>query len=178
MIDDMTIRNMTTGTQRVYIRAVKNFSLFFQQSPDKLTFDHVREYHLHLAARPDEDAIGRGASHSAIAIWAKTPNAVWGSFAWTSALLSFNQEEFTMTALTVTARGQVTFRKDVLQHLGVHPGEKIELDKLPDGRVALRAARPSGKIDHFLGLLAGKTRKVATLEEINEAAAAGWAGRE
>ena len=83
-----------------------------------------------------------------------------------------------MTTLTVTARGQVTFCKDVLQHLGVRPCETIELDKLPDGCVALRAARPSGTIDHFLGLLAGKTRKVATLEEINEAAAAGWAGRE
>jgi hypothetical protein len=41
----------------------------------------------------------------------------------------------------------------------------------------LRAARPTGKIDSFLGLLAGKTRKVATLDEINEAAAAGWAGQ-
>jgi len=40
-----------------------------------------------------------------------------------------------MTTLTVTARGQVTFRRDVLQHLGIRPGEKIELDKLPDGRV-------------------------------------------
>ena len=83
-----------------------------------------------------------------------------------------------MTILTVTARGQVTFRRDVLQHLGIRPGEKIELDKLPDGRVALRAARPSGAIDGFLGLLAGKTRKVATLDEINDAAAAGWAGQE
>ncbi len=82
-----------------------------------------------------------------------------------------------MTILTVTARGQVTFRKDVLQHLGVHPGEKIELDKLPDGRIALRAARPNGTIDDFLGLLARKTKKVATLNEIEEAAAAGWAGR-
>ena len=79
-----------------------------------------------------------------------------------------------MTTLTVTARGQVTFRKDVLQHLGIQPGEKIELDKQPDGAVVLRAARPLGKIDSFLGLLAGKTRKVATLDEINEAAAAGW----
>ena len=51
MIDDMTIRNMTPGTQKVYIRAVKNFSLFFERSPDKLTFDDVREYHLHLASR-------------------------------------------------------------------------------------------------------------------------------
>jgi antitoxin PrlF len=82
-----------------------------------------------------------------------------------------------MITLTVTARGQVTFRKDVLQHLGIEAGEKIELDKLPDGRVTLKAARPTGKIDGFVGLLAGKTKKVATLEEIHEAAAAGWAGK-
>jgi len=81
-----------------------------------------------------------------------------------------------MAKLTVTARGQVTFRKEVLRHLGVHPGEKIELDMLPGGRVALRAARPTGSIDGFLGLLAGKSDKVATLEEIAEAAQAGWAG--
>ena len=82
-----------------------------------------------------------------------------------------------MTTLTVTARGQVTFRKDVLQHLGIKPGEKIELDLLPDGRATLKAAQPSGSIAGFVGLLAGKTRKVATLEEINEATAQAWAGK-
>jgi AbrB family looped-hinge helix DNA binding protein len=82
-----------------------------------------------------------------------------------------------MTTLTVTARGQVTFRKDVLQHLGIQPGEKIELHKLPDGRITLKAARPTGAIDGFLGLLSGKSPKVATLEEIQEAATAGWAGK-
>jgi bifunctional DNA-binding transcriptional regulator/antitoxin component of YhaV-PrlF toxin-antitoxin module len=82
-----------------------------------------------------------------------------------------------MRTLTVTIRGQVTFRKDVLQHLGIRPGEKIELDKLPEGRISLKAARPSGKIDRFLGLLAGRTKKVATLDEINEAASTGWAGQ-
>lgn len=83
-----------------------------------------------------------------------------------------------MATLTVTARGQVTFRKDVLQHLGIKPGEKIELDLLPDGRAALKAARPAGSIENFVGLLAGRKTKVATLEEINEAAARGWAGLE
>jgi bifunctional DNA-binding transcriptional regulator/antitoxin component of YhaV-PrlF toxin-antitoxin module len=63
-----------------------------------------------------------------------------------------------MTTLSVTARGQVTFRKDVLQHLGIRPGEKIELQKLPDGRVVLKVSRPAGTIDGFLGLLAGKTK--------------------
>ncbi len=79
-----------------------------------------------------------------------------------------------MKSLTVTARGQVTFRKDILQHLGIVPGQKIELEKLPDGRVAVRAERPGNTIDSLFGMLAGKTKKVATLDEINEAAAAGW----
>ena len=83
-----------------------------------------------------------------------------------------------MATLTLTARGQVTFGKDVLQHLGIRPGEKIELDKLPDGRVALRASRPKGSINDFIGVLAGRSAKIATLEEINEAAAAGWADQE
>jgi bifunctional DNA-binding transcriptional regulator/antitoxin component of YhaV-PrlF toxin-antitoxin module len=82
-----------------------------------------------------------------------------------------------MTTLTVTARGQVTFRKEVLQHLGIKPGEKIELDLLPDGRGVLKAARPAGSIKGFVGLLAGRTKKVATIEEINEATARGWAGK-
>ena len=51
MIDDMTIRNMSPGTRYVYIRAVKNFSLHCKRSPDKLTFDDVRDYHLHLVSR-------------------------------------------------------------------------------------------------------------------------------
>jgi bifunctional DNA-binding transcriptional regulator/antitoxin component of YhaV-PrlF toxin-antitoxin module len=81
-----------------------------------------------------------------------------------------------LATLTVTARGQVTFRKEVLQHLGIEPGGRIELDLLPDGRASLRAARPAGTVDGFLGLLAGKTAKVATLDDIEEASARGWAG--
>jgi antitoxin component of MazEF toxin-antitoxin module len=73
-------------------------------------------------------------------------------------------------------KGQVTLKRDLLQHLGIKPGERVEFDKLPDGELRVRAARPAGTIDGFLGLLAGKTKKIATIEEINEAAATGWAG--
>lgn len=82
-----------------------------------------------------------------------------------------------MALLTVTAKGQVTLRKEVLQHLGIGPGERVELDLLPDGRGLLKAARPAGSIDAFVGLLAGRSKKVATIEEIGDAAASGWAGR-
>ena len=83
-----------------------------------------------------------------------------------------------MTTLTVTAKGQVTLRKELLHHLGVRPGQKLEVTALPGSRVEVSAARAPGTIDDFIGLLAEKSRKVTTLEEIDEAAADGWAGRE
>src|ERR1035438_6934288 len=82
-----------------------------------------------------------------------------------------------MKTLTVTSRGQVTFRKEILQHLGIQPGEKIELELLPGGRGVLKAPRPSKKINGFLGLLAGRTKRTATIDQINRAVEEGWAGR-
>jgi antitoxin PrlF len=87
------------------------------------------------------------------------------------------QRSSDMATLTVTSKGQVTLRKDFLQHLGVAQGERLELSKLPGGRLEIRAARAEGGIDQVFGLLAGKSRKAASLEEIDEAIAAGWAGR-
>ena len=83
-----------------------------------------------------------------------------------------------MTTLTVTSKGQITLRKDLLQHLGIGPGQKIEVDVLPGGRIEVKAARPASTIDSIIGLLAGKTEKVATLEEINDAATSGWSGQD
>jgi AbrB family looped-hinge helix DNA binding protein len=82
-----------------------------------------------------------------------------------------------MTTLTVTARGQVTLKKEVLQHLGIQPGDKMDVDLLPDGRALLKAARPSGNITDFVGMLAGRTNKVATIEEMNAAGEEGWSGK-
>jgi AbrB family looped-hinge helix DNA binding protein len=82
-----------------------------------------------------------------------------------------------MSILTVTAKGQVTLRKELLEHLGVHPGEKVAVDMLPDGRIEMKAERPAGKISDVFGLLKDKTDRVLTIEQINEIAAEGWAGR-
>jgi bifunctional DNA-binding transcriptional regulator/antitoxin component of YhaV-PrlF toxin-antitoxin module len=83
-----------------------------------------------------------------------------------------------MATLTVTSKGQVTLRKELLQHLGVEPGDKLEIDVLPNRRLSLRVPRKKNRTwDEISGILAGITDKVATIEEINEAAAEGWAGR-
>ena len=80
------------------------------------------------------------------------------------------------TTLTVTAKGQITLRKEVLRHLGVIPGQKVEIDLLPNGRLEVRAAKSGGSID-FIGCGYRPGTKPLTIEEIAEIAAEGWAGR-
>jgi len=82
-----------------------------------------------------------------------------------------------MGTLTVTAKGQVTLRKDLLQHLGVRPGEKIVVSKLPDGRIEVKAARPTGTISDVFDFLKREGGPSLTIEEMTEVAARGWAGK-
>lgn len=82
-----------------------------------------------------------------------------------------------MATLTVTARGQVTFRKDVLQHLGIEPGEKIELELLPGGKGVVKAAQKKGSVEDFIGSLAAKSKVKLTIAEIKKATERAWAGK-
>jgi bifunctional DNA-binding transcriptional regulator/antitoxin component of YhaV-PrlF toxin-antitoxin module len=82
-----------------------------------------------------------------------------------------------MSTLTITAKGQVTLRKDFLKHLGVHPGEKITVDKLPDGRIVVKAARPKGNVSDVFDFLKRENGPSLSIEEINKVAARGWAGK-
>lgn len=84
-----------------------------------------------------------------------------------------------MASLAVTVKGQVTLKRDLLQHLGIKPGDRVDFEKLPGGELRVRAARTTGSIDGFLHALDGKVKleKPLTIEEMNEIAAAGWAGR-
>lgn len=65
-----------------------------------------------------------------------------------------------MTTLTITAK-QVTLKRDLLRHLGVGPGEKVEIDKLPDGQIVVRAVTQNGPITNFIGCLSRKSRAEA-----------------
>jgi bifunctional DNA-binding transcriptional regulator/antitoxin component of YhaV-PrlF toxin-antitoxin module len=80
-----------------------------------------------------------------------------------------------MTTLTITTKGQVTLKQDLLKHLGVGPGEKIEADKLPDGRIVVKAVAPNGRITDFIGCLSQKRGPKLTIDEMNQIATQGWA---
>jgi AbrB family looped-hinge helix DNA binding protein len=46
-----------------------------------------------------------------------------------------------MTTLTITSKGQITLKREVLEHLGLQPGSRVEVDLLPNGKVGLVAIR-------------------------------------
>ena len=48
MIEDMTVRGFTPGTQRGYLVAVKNFTTFLGRCPDQADTGDLRRYQLHM----------------------------------------------------------------------------------------------------------------------------------
>ena len=71
---------------------------------------------------------------------------------------------------------EALLRQELLRHHGVQPGHQIEVTALPGGRIEERASHSHGSIVAFIGRLAGRSAKLATLEEIQAAATSGWAG--
>ena len=77
--------------------------------------------------------------------------------------------------LTITAKGQVTLRKEFLAHLGARPGDRLTVRLLDGGRLQVEPKRgqPAASLS---GLLAKSSTKRLSIAEINNATVAGWAG--
>jgi hypothetical protein len=82
-----------------------------------------------------------------------------------------------MSTFTVSIKGKVTLSKDLMNHLGVRPGGRIAVEKLPGGRIELKAAQPIGKISDVFGLLKRENGPSFTIEKMNKLIARGWAGK-
>ena len=75
--------------------------------------------------------------------------------------------------LTVTAKGQVTLRQAVLDHLGVKPGGKVGVSMLPDGRVELASVSAGHDLGDVRGMLSRRRQRPVSLEEMRDAIEAG-----
>lgn len=80
-----------------------------------------------------------------------------------------------MPTLTVTAKGQITPRRELLQHLGIGPGQQLTVDKLANGVLALHAKAPLG-LEAFARCLPPPLESL-TVDEMNALVSEGWAGR-
>ena len=81
-----------------------------------------------------------------------------------------------MTKITIAAEGQVLLSGDMLEHLGLVPGEKIAASKLPNGRIELKADHQTGKIIDIFGAVRRDGRRSLSIRRMSKVAARGWAG--
>ncbi|MDR1426333.1 MAG: AbrB/MazE/SpoVT family DNA-binding domain-containing protein [Bifidobacteriaceae bacterium] len=82
-----------------------------------------------------------------------------------------------MTTLTITSKGQITLKKELLDALGVGPGDKVEAHVAADGSAVLRPVARDAAVDKAAGILARYATKPVTVEEMNRVVAEGWSGR-
>jgi antitoxin PrlF len=78
--------------------------------------------------------------------------------------------------LKITSKGQVTFKKEVLDQLGVRPGDRITVELVGRGRLEVRPAKHGGKIKDFIGCLKKPRTRALSIEEMNRIIRKGWAG--
>lgn len=56
------------------------------------------------------------------------------------------------TFIKPTSKGQITLRKGVLEHMGFHAGDRLEVVMLPGGRVQLGPVRARKPMSSLFGL--------------------------
>ena len=80
------------------------------------------------------------------------------------------------STLKITAKGQITLRKKVLDELGLRPGDRITVDIVGPGRAELKALKPETAFESYFGMLASPDTPKLSIDEINEIIRKGWAG--
>ena len=84
----------------------------------------------------------------------------------------------TKTTLTITAKGQVTLKKELREALGVKPGDKVDVVVAPDRKLVFSRAQKTGSIMDVCGMFDDYVREhPLSIEEMNEVIADGWAGK-
>ena len=71
--------------------------------------------------------------------------------------------------LTITAKGQVTLRQAVLNHLGLRPGDKVGVALLANGRVELTPAAGGHDLSSLRGALKRPGQTGVSLQEMQDA---------
>ena len=77
-----------------------------------------------------------------------------------------------MNTMTLTAKNQCTFNKQLMSHMGAKPGDSINVKKLPDGSLKLQARQAPIPFMSLQGCIT--TDIDASDEQINQAIAASY----
>ena len=79
------------------------------------------------------------------------------------------------TLKITTSKAQVTLKRELLDELGVGPGDRIVVEPVAPGRVEIRRAEQRGGLAAFVGCQKQTASPVLSLEDIRKIARDGWA---
>ncbi|MDQ8027959.1 MAG: AbrB/MazE/SpoVT family DNA-binding domain-containing protein [Brevundimonas sp.] len=77
------------------------------------------------------------------------------------------------SALSITSKGQITLKKDLLNHLGIEPGDKVDVVMAPGGKLLVTPARVKKPMSALLNLLPPYAGPPVTDEQIEAGIARG-----
>lgn len=73
----------------------------------------------------------------------------------------------------ITVKGQATIPKEIREHLGLKPGDRLKFFLHPDGTVVLLPKLPARALR---GMVRSRARRRVTIDEMTKAAAEGASG--
>jgi len=73
----------------------------------------------------------------------------------------------------ITVKGQATIPKEIREHLGLKPGDRVKFFLHPDGSVVLLPKLPARSLR---GMLRSRRRRPVTTDQMTRAAAEGASG--
>ncbi|TCP90256.1 AbrB family transcriptional regulator [Rhizobium sp. PP-CC-2G-626] len=78
--------------------------------------------------------------------------------------------------LKVSDDGRIVLNRDVLEPLGLGPGDEVDVNVMPRHRTSLHVVSKTRAVESLFGMFSHKADRPHTSEEIKEAIAAGYAG--
>ncbi|HVO99992.1 MAG TPA: AbrB/MazE/SpoVT family DNA-binding domain-containing protein [Bryobacteraceae bacterium] len=80
-----------------------------------------------------------------------------------------------MPRSTITTKGQVTIPKEIREHMGLKPGDRVDFVRDESGQTMLKPIRTDFR--SLRGILKSKRTRALTIKEMDEAIAQGAARR-
>lgn len=82
-----------------------------------------------------------------------------------------------MVRLKVTAKGQITLKREVLDHLGIRPGDEVEVNLQSRREATLHPISGKLPIQAVFGMFENTTGKSYSLDDLDEAVAESYTKR-
>lgn len=164
MIEDMQLRGLSEGTQKAYVRVVRNLASYYNKSPDQISDEELRLYFLYLK---DEKKLARSTCTVAICgikfLYDYTLKRNWPALDWVrpkkkkkQPVILSQDEVYRILACVEQAHHQICLKMIYVCGLRISEGVGLQVNHIDSARMQLHLRDSKG----------GKDRRVPLPEQI------------